>query len=474
RTKKPLIVRLQAPRFFVVGDVVTLSAVMNNNTAEDLSVFPNLVPEGLVFRGVQRGWKVGDTGSRIVIPAGTERRVDWIVEAREPGTARLRVSATADAYSDAMERTFTVYEHGIEKFLSRAGKVRGDDVTVKIDLPSARRAGSTSLTVQVTPSMAVTMLDALPYLIDYPYGCTEQTMSRFLPAVITARTLERLGLSAGDIAGHVFGGIETEHAAQTHPEGPRDLEKLDAMTREGLQRLYDFQHADGGWGWWKDGDSDPFMTAYVLWGLGLAEEAGIGIRSNVRSRAASYLDTALVEQENRPDLQAWMLHALSSVSPGAPSRFQAVAFDNLWMQRDRLNAYTRALLALSAHHFGDDERAEVLVRNLENGVQRDDAPDRSVIVRGTGSGSPAVMGTAHWGSDGIWWRWSDGPVEATAFALRALLAIDPDNDLIEPVTNWLVKNRRGSQWSNTRDTAITVLTLTEYLETSGELGSSLE
>ena len=57
------------------------------------------------------------------------------------------------------------------------------------------------------------------------------------------------------------------------------------------------------------------------------------------------------------------------------------------------------------------------------------------------------MGTAHWGEDGICWRWSDGGVEATAFALRALLAIDPKNALVEPVTNWLVEDRRGAQWS---------------------------
>src|SRR2546430_12509732 len=57
------------------------------------------------------------------------------------------------------------------------------------------------LIVQLTPSMAVTMLDALPYLIDYPYGCTEQTMSRFLPAAITAKTLRDLGLQPEDVVG---------------------------------------------------------------------------------------------------------------------------------------------------------------------------------------------------------------------------------------------------------------------------------
>ena len=60
-------------------------------------------------------------------------------------------------------------------------------------------------------------------------------------------------------------------------------------------------------------------------------------------------------------------------------------------------------------------------------------------------------------------------MEATAFALRALLAIDPTNHLVEPVSNWLIKNRRGAEWNNTRDTAITVLTMNDYLRASGEL-----
>jgi uncharacterized protein YfaS (alpha-2-macroglobulin family) len=57
--------------------------------------------------------------------------------------------------------------------------------------------------------------------------------------------------------------------------------------------------------------------------------------------------------------------------------------------------------------------------------------------------------------------------------LRALLAIDPQNKLIEPVTNWLVKNRRGAQWSNTRDTAIVVLTLNDYLRATGEVQAAM-
>ena len=139
------------------------------------------------------------------------------------GEVKLKVTGRGGNYADAMEKTYIAYEHGIEKFIAKSGKVRGNDITVKLDLPKERKPDSTTLTVQVTPSLAVTMLDALPYLIDYPYGCTEQTMSRFLPAVITAKTLRDLGLQPEDVMGRVFGGIETNSAAATHPKGKQDL-----------------------------------------------------------------------------------------------------------------------------------------------------------------------------------------------------------------------------------------------------------
>ena len=478
RTKQPLIVRLQAPRFFTVGDSVTVSAVINNNTGAAMTVSPAIAAEGVTVTGlVQDGKPVnGETGPVTVQP-NSEARVDWLVAVQHAGDAKLKVTARGGKYADAMEKNFLVYEHGIEKFVSKSGKLRGDDVTIKLDIPAARKRESTSLVIQIAPSMAVTMLDALPYLIDYPYGCTEQTMSRFLPAAITRKTLKDLGLKPENIMGRIFGGIEPDTAAKTHPKGPQDLRKLDDITRQGLERLYNFQHEDGGWGWWKEGESDHFMTAYVVWGLVLARDAGIEIDAERLNRGAGYLDREIVEEEVNYDQQAWMIHALSVHHKASGRRevtqFQAKAFDNLWTNRDRLNAYTRALLALSAHSFGFADKAKTLVENLENGVKIDSAPDTSIIQRGTQS-SDSVIATAHWGEDGIYWRWSDGGVEATSFALRALLAIDPKNKLIEPVTNWLVKNRRGSQWSNTRDTAIAVMALNDYLRQSGELAADIQ
>ncbi|PAW86570.1 MAG: hypothetical protein B9S33_07795 [Pedosphaera sp. Tous-C6FEB] len=478
RTKQPLIVRLQAPRFFVVGDEVVLSAVVNNNTEAELSVKVTLEASGNLAVG--RAVASGPNQVTLKVAPNSEARADWKARVVTPGEVRLKTTAVGGKFSDAMEKAYLSHEHGIERFLTKAGKVRGSDITVRLDIPAARKKDTTTLVVQVAPSLAVTMLDALPYLIDYPYGCTEQTMSRFLPSVVTAKTLKDLGLQPEDVMSRVFGGIEARAGGLQPPNlgAKKDLSKLNEMTDAGLKRLYDFQHADGGWGWWKEGQSDRWMTAYVVWGLTLAKQSGVALKPNVLERGTAFLNKTLVEEELNHDMQAFMLHAtVADSNPLAKAVFspaQNKAWDNLWTNREGLNAYTRALLALAAHHMGKGVEARTLIGNLENGVKRDERPDASVLIGGQLPANAGVMGTAHWGEDGIYWRWSDGGVEATAFALRALLAIDPQNKLIEPVTNWLLKGRRGAQWSNTRDTAITVLALNDYLRVTKELAPELE
>ena len=387
RTKQPLIVRLEAPRFFVVGDQVTVSAVINNNTDQPMTVASSLNADGLTVTGqIVNGQAVKGVQPPVEVKANGETRIDWNVSITHASEARLKVEARGGEYGDAMEKTFHIFEHGIEKFVARSGKMRGESVAITLNIPKERRADSTSVVVQVTPSMATTMLDALPYLIDYPYGCTEQTMSRFLPAAITVKTLRHLGLKPEVAMSKLFGGIEESSAAATHPKGKHDLAQLNEITRKSLERLYSFQHADGGWGWWKEGESDHFMTAYVVWGMTLAREAGIEVKPDVLASAAKYLDSELVEEELNYDSQAWMLHALAvyraSLKETAIGSFQAKAFASLWTNRDKLNAYTRSLLALAAHNFGYSDKARTLVENLENGVKIDSQPDTSVVQRG--------------------------------------------------------------------------------------------
>lgn len=467
RTTKPLIARLQAPRFLVVGDKVDVSAVVNNRTEAAFSARAELAVEGLVGAPKAQTTRV---------EAGGDARIQWPLEAGEAGWARLTLTATAGTLADGLRIDLPVHANGIDKSVFVAGKAVKPETSWTLSLPAARRPRSESLTIIATPSLAAAALDALPFLVTYPYGCTEQTMSRFLPAVVTARTLESLGLDRAAVADRIYGGIEPQFLARTHPPGARDagLVELDAAVAAGLARLAELQHADGSWGWWKGDESDPFMTAYVVWGLRLAQQAGVAVRSDVLSRAGSWLRQNLVHAAEDPNLQAWLLHALTGLHRSGDrwSAEETAAVENLWGKRDGLTAYGRALFALAAHQLGDKEKAATLARNLRDGVTRDAQPGVSAAT-GVGQPNATAVPTAHWGSEGMFRRWQDGGVEATAFALEALLAIEPSSDLVEPAMNWLVKNRRGAQWSNTRDTAITVLAMNRYLAATRELGAAV-
>ncbi|HAB15521.1 MAG TPA: alpha-2-macroglobulin, partial [Verrucomicrobiales bacterium] len=472
-TRLPLTVRLQTPRFLTTGDTAIISANLNNNTESPLTVTPTLAAQGVVIAGIVKQGQV-NTGpaESVTVPAGGEARVDWQVRAEQSGEAKFTVVAKSPTLSDAMERRLPVVEYGLEQRVARSGKAT-TDVTIKLALPE-RRVGPTDFTVTVTPSLAVAMLDALPYLADYPYGCTEQTLSRFLPAVVVRKTLRDLGLDAETVMARTFGGIATNAAGQVSPRlgAKKDLLKLDDMVAAGLQRLYSFQHGNGAWGWWAEGPDDAWMTAYVLWGLRVAQAAGVVVEAERLDRADRWLVEHLATFDSAPDQAAWALHALASgrTQPGRPAirDLERRAFDRAFSRRADLSAYSQALLALAAQRFGLTESAQTLADALSASAVRDDAPDSSVLYGGALPGA-STQATAHWGRTDATWRWSDNGVESTAFVVRALLAASPQSPSISPAVTWLLKNRRGASWSNTRATAITLLALTDYLRTSDEL-----
>ncbi len=464
QTTKPLIARLQTPRFLVVGDTAVVAGVVNDRTGKAVEARAELKVEGL---------EAAPEPKSLEIEAGGSARADWVVKATEIGSAKLTLTAVGGDLNDGLAKTLPVEENGIEVSAYAAGKAVGEVTEFGLTIPAERREGSESLTISVTPSLAAAALDAIPYLIEYPYGCVEQTMSRFLPAVVTARTLRDLGLDEAAVVGRMFGGIDPGFLPAV-ATGQPGVAELDSVVEIGLDRLRALQRDDGSWPWWGGGEGDEFMTVYVVWGLRQAEIAGVEVGGAMIERGSKWLRSQVVNATNDPDRQSWILHALAAAhSAGTKlSAEENAAVANVWGKRDQLSAYGRALFTLAVHGFGDAAKADVMVRNLRDGVAVEDQPGVSAMA-GAGEPSENAIPTAHWGSDGAFWRWQDGGVEATAFALQALLAVDPGNELVEPAMNWLVKNRRGGRWSNTRDTAVVVLAMGRYLATTKELGRSV-
>ena len=189
-TTKDLLVRLQAPRFFVEKDEVVLSANVHNKLKTKKAVQVVLELDGSVLE------PLGETAQTVEIAAGSEHRVDWRVKVAHEGQAVIRMKALTDEESDAAQMTFPAYVHGMLKTEAFAGAIRPDQEKAQVVLrvPAERKPEQSRLEVRYSPTLAGALVDALPYLADYPYGCTEQTLNRFLPTVITQKVLINLGL----------------------------------------------------------------------------------------------------------------------------------------------------------------------------------------------------------------------------------------------------------------------------------------
>ncbi len=503
-TRKELLVRLQAPRFFVERDLVALSANVHNYTdapqkarvrlalGEDYAeIVRDRGPVALLTREQKAdGDSVFATGPEVTIdlPKQGERRVDWMIRVVREGSLTVRMSAQTSARQDATQLKIPVLVHGVEKQVAKSGVLRGErreEAQLAISLPRDRKPGSSELVVQLNPSLAATMLDALPYLVDYPYGCIEQTMSRFLPTVVVAKTLKDLGYNLEDLAQRARaleekarqgdaaqpGGNRAANSPYTYPRGRPgtlrvrelashtrrsrspvfDSTEMKGMVTEGLARITRAQGPDGGWGWWPGNSSDPYMTAYVLYGLQTARAAEVDVDQGMLDRGLDYLRGRFLVESN-VHMLAYEARVLA-MAPRMHNTIRPIVTGRLYDLRERLTPYSKALLAMSLHTLGDTEKSQVLLRNVETTAHLDEG-----------------NGTANWDrSRQGWWYWYQNDIETNAAVLQAYMQINPESRLPAMLAKWLVNNQRGNIWDSTRATAMVVYSLADYARASKEL-----
>ena len=419
--RKNLIVRLAAPRFFRQGDEVTLRVIAHNylETAKDVTF-------ALDVSGLEM---IGGQTQKLNIPAKGESYVDWRVRAHMTGNAVLTAKALTNEESDALEMTLPILPFGVKQRAAGSGVVFSGNGQSQwsYSYPAGSDAGSRGLTITVAPSVAGTVFDALDYLTSYPWGCTEQTMSSFLPDLIVAQAVDKLGLKS-----------------------PIDRATLNDMVSAGLERLSSFQHDDGGWGWWQDDPSRVFMTAYVVSGLGQAKDSGWKIDESRLNKGRNWLASTLAEHPDMvPDLRAYVVYALATTG-GAPKE----AMDKAWESRDKLSDEGLALVGLALDAAGDG-RAKDAALLLEKKVKVTDVD-------------------AYWTGnyDGLLEYWDDTSAETTALALKLLVRQDRSSGYLPKAAQWLGKHRDGDYWYSTKQTAMVIEGLTDYLAVSGELANS--
>jgi hypothetical protein len=417
--RKNLIVRLALPRFFVQGDEVVISALVHNYLQTEKHARVQLQIQGLdVLSGaITRELDIASRG---------EAKIDWRVKAQIAKQARITAEALTDEESDGLEMDLPIHPPGVPVRQARSGSISNSGSTgFPFTFPADAVPGSRALEIHLSSSVAGSIFGALEYLTSFPYGCVEQTMSSFLPDIMVSKAVAELGLK--------------------DPVDPSDLEQ---KIHAGLDRLYSFQHEDGGWGWWVSDESHPFMTTYVVAGLSEARADGSQIRAGTIERGVAWIQKSLAsEQRLAPDLRVYMAYALAIA--GQPNK---AALDQSYNRRTELSPYGVALLGL-AFDQTKDSRASELATQLEKSVRQNESE--------------------------AWWPASrdemldftaDVTPEATAYAVKLLSRQRPDSPALQKAALWLVNHRdEGYWWSSTKQTAMVIYGLVDYLKTTNEL-----
>jgi len=427
---KDLLVRLEMPRFLTQKDQATISAVAHSYLDRKRAMAVWLDAPRLDFT---RRPRAGEQVRFELAPEGV-RRQDWQVAAPSPGEVEVTAYLKAtDKLSDAMALPLPIRPHGRERVEWRAGAVAGSAIE-RLPVRQDAVPGASELRLRLAPSLASALLGALDYLAQYPYGCTEQTMSAFLPDVFVARALRELELP-----------------------NPRLERELPDMVQKGLNRLYGYQHDDGGWGWCRYDESDPWMTAYVVFGLLTAKRSGFPVNER-------FLNSGL---------DRLVRHMQQVAPPGGPERAPA---------RERL--YVLYVLSLAGRDGGLDQHLTNLYQRLNSLDASEVALLTSALLARERAGEARVAARRLWGlaeetRSGVSWRGMEGwgrggAIETTALAFQALLAINAEDPRLPKVARSLALSREGNHWASTRDTAFVLYALTDYLKRSRELRPDYE
>ncbi|HRK21299.1 MAG TPA: MG2 domain-containing protein, partial [Fimbriimonadaceae bacterium] len=260
--RKPLMVRLQSPAFYVAGDVVRLPASVTNQTGREAEVNVELTLVGATTSENRR--------KSIRLKDGATGVVEWPVTAGDPGEAAFVARAWVDsATTDGVESKVRILPRGRKAQESFNGDIR-ENTTLRVNVDSNADRTTGGITLSLSPTIAAPLFQSLDDLIDFPYGCVEQTMSRFMPATVAMQVAQQMNLPM-----------------------PSQAAKMPQIVAESYARLGKMQHYDGSWGWWEYDSGNVYMTAYVLEGVYRARLAGYPDQNINLPNALKWAETKL-------------------------------------------------------------------------------------------------------------------------------------------------------------------------------------
>lgn len=387
KVSKDVIMRPVLPNILRVSDEVTISALAQNFTDKDATFKVKMEFDSGEVEGAEQ---------EVILKSKESKTLYWKVHpTKENENSQMKFSLLgSDAKnSDIVTKSLPIRKAGFWETRAEAGAEKSDyEIKFSPDADAEK--------TQVSLSLSSTMLGQLPnsmkYLIGYPYGCIEQTTSRFVPVVISKENSELFKDSIGE-------------------------KNLDEYMKLGVERLSRMQGDDGGWGWWGD-TSEYFISTYVTEYLLRARAVGASVDDEVLARAKKYF---------QKDLD-----------------FKCTAKE--CYEIDVMRAYGLSLFGEKRliENFNDESSPDILalavISNVRNGFNDPGKNGRDKLI------SIAKKE----GENKIFWEQGDnrkfGSINAsTGLALRAFIMAGGDKDTASKVARFLTEKRQNNYWSNT-------------------------
>ncbi len=490
-TAKDLMIQPNPPRFLREGDVIEFSAKVSNQSNQTqrgtvaLQLFDALDESSVDVRfenqSSQQAFELGEKESKTFF---------WKI--RVPEGARpiiFKALAATDKLSDGEQAMLPVLSNKILVREAIPLPIRGKstkEFEFKKLLESANSPTlrSQSLSVQMTSQPAWYAILALPYLMEYPYDCSEQTFNRMFANLLaqhvvnsrpkiakvfeTWRTLQPEALESPLSKNREIQSIVLEETpwlrdAQRESQARRnvgilfDTNRLQNETKSHMKRLAEMQRDSGMWPWFPGGPDNEYITLYITTGFGRLRHMKVAVDEKLAIRSLSGLDAWMeklyqrIREENRD--KANLTSTIALYLYGRSFFLSDRRIDearqpalNYWLRQAKshwtsLDRQSQAHLAVALKRFGDDQTPAAILKSFR---------ERSLNNEELGM---------HWKDAGASWWWYQAPIETQAMMIEAFDEVAGDAQAVEDCKVWLLKQKQTQDWKTTKATADAVYAL---------------
>ncbi|MFX0555349.1 carboxypeptidase-like regulatory domain-containing protein [Maribacter sp. CXY002] len=491
-TQKDLMVLPNPPRFLREDDKIFISTKISNLTEKQLNGFGQLELTDVVTGiSIDSLITASNKTQSFKVTAKGNTELTWHLKIPKGlQGVQYKIVAKAGDFSDGEQHVLPVLTNRMLVTETLPMWVRSNESKTFTMNKLMDHASTTlshhKLTLEISSNPAWYAVQALPYLMEYPYECNEQIFARFYANTLAAhiananpRIKEVFDQWAN--SGALLSNLEKNQElksiliqetpwlrdAQSETEQKKriallfDLNKMQNELENTIQKLESNQMGSGAWPWFKGGRENRFITQHIVSGLGHLKQLSVatnGRTDTMVKKAIRYLDDEFVAEYERmkkysPDLtkdhlsntQIQYLYMRSFYKDIKTSKktdetinYYKVQAQKYWPKR---NLYSKGMIALILQRIGDENSAKKIMRSLK---------ENSIVSHEMGM---------YWKENTNSLYWHQAPIETQALLIEAFTEIDGDVATIDNLKVWLLKNKQTNQWKTTKATSEAVYAL---------------